>query len=436
MRFDSAVLPRATIIDAAWLELPITAAGGPVSIHRVLETWSEDASGDVSFDPAPLARFYADEDRTILTVDEVVSAWLRDPTQDFGLALVGEGTATSVAAREATEAPPFLSLAYHMAGDSGSLIATTHPCGNGVLDGNEECDDADDDDLDGCTNACRLARCGDNLIRRHVEDCDDGNTVPDDGCSADCLRCADPAATATYLGQNGHCYAWYATPARSFTTSENLCDFGGHAIVASFETLAEQSEVVAGLGLTGQNVWIGLSDRGTEGDYRWVSGPAATYTDWAAMEPTGAAEDCVALNGNANWVDDVCSAGRGFVCERTPWLIGADGHAYRDVVGAGLDFVVASSDCQTIGAELMTVSGAAENLLVAGRLGFDSWMGLTEIGHDGTLAWASGEALAFENFPAGIPNLDGAEFCVRLLTSGTWQVAACANNSRYVCESR
>ncbi|HLT36574.1 MAG TPA: DUF4215 domain-containing protein [Enhygromyxa sp.] len=61
-------------------------------------------------------------------------------------------------------------------------------CGNGVIDGDEECDDGNTIDIDACSNACTMAVCGDGLIQIHLgETCDDGNTVGGDGCASSCV---------------------------------------------------------------------------------------------------------------------------------------------------------------------------------------------------------------------------------------------------------
>src|SRR5690606_37753446 len=75
-------------------------------------------------------------------------------------------------------------------------------CGNGVLDGDEQCDDGNEDSLDGCNNACQQSpdfdcptagqlcvsnvACGDG--RQHnTEACDEGAESDGVGCAADCL---------------------------------------------------------------------------------------------------------------------------------------------------------------------------------------------------------------------------------------------------------
>ncbi len=71
-------------------------------------------------------------------------------------------------------------------------------CGDGILQSllGEECDDGNSFDGDSCTAACTDAICGDGIVRVGVEDCDDGNDDPDDGCDA-CVadRCGDGIVT-------------------------------------------------------------------------------------------------------------------------------------------------------------------------------------------------------------------------------------------------
>ena len=59
-------------------------------------------------------------------------------------------------------------------------------CGDGVVEGAEECDDGNFDDTDACVTGCVKATCGDGLVQKGVEECDDANQVDGDGCSKDC----------------------------------------------------------------------------------------------------------------------------------------------------------------------------------------------------------------------------------------------------------
>ena len=90
---------------------------------------------------------------------------------------------------------------YNCTGQSPDICNTT--CGDGVLAGEEECDDENTADVDGCSSTCTkeigwdctdttcrqtscTAICGDGL-KVGIEACDDGNnTYSGDGCSAVC----------------------------------------------------------------------------------------------------------------------------------------------------------------------------------------------------------------------------------------------------------
>jgi cysteine-rich repeat protein len=60
-------------------------------------------------------------------------------------------------------------------------------CGNGTVEGGEECDDSNTNPGDGCSATCQLEPfCGDGT-QDPGEQCDDGNNTSGDGCSASCL---------------------------------------------------------------------------------------------------------------------------------------------------------------------------------------------------------------------------------------------------------
>jgi cysteine-rich repeat protein len=77
--------------------------------------------------------------------------------------------------------------------DDGCDRCKAPQCGNGKVEGDEECDDGNGLDHDGCT-ACRLPVCGDGILDVGAEACDDGNAIPFDGCT-DCQ--SDPVACSS-----------------------------------------------------------------------------------------------------------------------------------------------------------------------------------------------------------------------------------------------
>jgi cysteine-rich repeat protein len=83
----------------------------------------------------------------------------------------------------------------------GEPSVCTTTCGDGAIGGDEECDDSNADANDGCDATCQEETgydctgepstcapvCGDGVILS-PEVCDDGNTAADDGCSAACTE--------------------------------------------------------------------------------------------------------------------------------------------------------------------------------------------------------------------------------------------------------
>lgn len=64
--------------------------------------------------------------------------------------------------------------------------APTSTCGNGIIEGAEQCDDGNNNPGDGCDPICVLEPiCGNNILEGG-EQCDDGNAAAGDGCSSTC----------------------------------------------------------------------------------------------------------------------------------------------------------------------------------------------------------------------------------------------------------
>lgn len=62
-------------------------------------------------------------------------------------------------------------------------------CGDGIVDGNEQCDDGNTVSGDGCSATCATefdVKCGNGQLDG-TEQCDDGNAASGDGCSASCM---------------------------------------------------------------------------------------------------------------------------------------------------------------------------------------------------------------------------------------------------------
>lgn len=453
LRFDMTQLPKSSIIDGAELELSWDPPEPgrpprPLSIHPVAEawddaaTWLERAPGQSWSVPgcdgepcagAALGRMATDGGATSnrVPLGLAVAAWL-DPAGNDGLALRSEGNPTLLGAGQAR-----LLVSFHLAEDALSDPEPSAACGNGMVEADEECDDGDQDDDDACTG-CKIARCGDGVVRAGVEECDHGGT-PDASCTAICLVCNDPDAAATWVGPTGTCYHLYLPPVvRQFGGAEAFCDDRGHGHLAALGTPKEHDEVIAGLNIpASEPVWMGLSDRETEGEFLWSSDFAqGGYDRWAGTEPSGGAgQDCVLVTGGT-WSDNGCDVDHGFMCERSAWRAGEGGRVYRTIRPLE-SFPEAELVCEAAGAHLAAPTTGEEFAVVRNILplaGTDGFIGLGELDADGELSWVTGEAADFQAFTTP-PSLDGDQFCTYLDRDDVWLTTGCSRLRRFVCES-
>jgi len=78
--------------------------------------------------------------------------------------------------------------------ENGSCVPI---CGDGFVEGADECDDGNTISEDGCSADCKIEVCGDGTVQPALgEQCDDGNTADLDGCDANCIDefCGDGIA--------------------------------------------------------------------------------------------------------------------------------------------------------------------------------------------------------------------------------------------------
>ncbi|MEZ4369008.1 MAG: hypothetical protein R2939_22415 [Kofleriaceae bacterium] len=173
------------------------------------------------------------------------------------------------------------------AGECRRGVCELAGCGNGQVDSGEACDDGNDVDDDGCSNACTLPRCGDQIVQAG-EACDDGaGNGNDRACTSTC----EVAVCGDGLLQAG----------------VEACDLGaGNLDTGTCTTSCEAARCGDGL------VWEGVEacDDGNEasGDgCRGDCGKVEVCGD-AAVD---AGEACDDGNGNAA---DGCDA-----CTQTAW---------------------------------------------------------------------------------------------------------------------
>jgi PKD repeat protein len=100
-------------------------------------------------------------------------------------------------------------------------------------------------------------------------------------------------------GGNGHYYLLTSGPLEWNQAEAQAVAMGGHLV--SITSQEEQNFVVKNFLLMGREFniyWLGLTDSGEEGNFRWTSGEDVAYTNWIPFEPddAGGNEDYAAMN--------------------------------------------------------------------------------------------------------------------------------------------
>jgi cysteine-rich repeat protein len=176
------------------------------------------------------------------------------------------------------------------------------------------------DPRDGAAPDGATAVCGNGIIEGD-EICDDGNRRNGDGCSAHCdsMECF---GDLTYEDQRTHhCYRRFIRIYDDIVPRDDAalrCFEWGRGYLARLETAAER-EAIQSTVMTRGYSWIGLRSFG--GDWRWdgatTSAEPASLA-WLPQNPTTNGP-CVEWNASPPGFRNVsCSLRRDFVCEREP----------------------------------------------------------------------------------------------------------------------
>ncbi|XP_060771839.1 CD209 antigen-like protein C [Neoarius graeffei] len=105
---------------------------------------------------------------------------------------------------------------------------------------------------------------------------------------------------------------------KSWTASRQDCREQGADLVIIKS--GEEQEFILNLLGSSRRAWIGLSDRDTEGEWKWVDGTPLTTVYWFDGEPNDDRdEDCVEILGSSvwkSWNDLPCSKIQLWICEK------------------------------------------------------------------------------------------------------------------------
>jgi len=131
-----------------------------------------------------------------------------------------------------------------------------------------------------------------------------------------------------------------------------------------------------------------------------------------------------------------CDERHPFVCRDLEWTVDpGTGHAYRVFLDQQA-WIDAHQACERIGGHLATLTSAAEQDLVSGRVLVEVWIGVTDAKREASFTWVTSEPFAFANFAHRELESRSAlnNDCVVLGPDRFWHDRPCSDRNYYLCE--
>ena len=229
----------------------------------------------------------------------------------------------------------------------------------------------------------------------------------------------------------------YSLVTGSYTLAQAAADSvskGGH--LAVFSSNDERTAALTALGARSANFWLGASDRGVEGTWRWITGESFTYVNatspWSGTEPNDSNnEDGLELLSTGLFNDGTESGTKGYVLETEVW--GRSSIYFEETATTtGAGFIrpdeFAASPVLLPGNQVRISSGSTLPTLTgnsSAMLGFDSvggWFVEWTLAGSGGSAVPTGHSLKFE--PQGGLSVSGTTLSMGTRTIGTLATGA------------
>jgi hypothetical protein len=212
-------------------------------------------------------------------------------------------------------------------------------------------------------------------------------------------------ASSAYFESNGSIYTLTSVGTWEEAQAQAQA-LGGNLVTINDST--ENSFLVGTFSGT-ENLWIGLTDKVSEGTFEWISGETSDYRNWFPGEPNNVGnEDYIGINNSApgTWNDYPSTyIARGIVENK---FYEFNGGKYL-LSGAGT-WDQAQAQAQAMGGNLVTINSQAEQDWLFATFGQSSrWTGLTDQVTEGEFKWISGESVTYTNWNVGEPNNSGNE---------------------------
>lgn len=239
---------------------------------------------------------------------------------------------------------------------------------------------------------------------------------------------------------NGHKY-YLAKEKVSWPIAKKICEkYGGH--LATITSRKENSILIKALKRQDleSSVWIGLTDRKTEGKFEWVTGEKFRFSRWAHSEPNNgkwSGRDIGEQNYGCfsyaarflYWDDEGDNNKFPFLLEivnkdtnketknqkKTPYqkIAEYNGHEYY-ISKEKVSWVTAKKLSEKFGGYLLTITNPLENKVIREslkkyRVNDNIWLGLTDKRKEGDFRWVSGETYKYKRWMYRQPDNGNSE---------------------------
>ncbi|KFP60799.1 Macrophage mannose receptor 1, partial [Cariama cristata] len=252
-----------------------------------------------------------------------------------------------------------------------------------------------------------------------------------------------------WVAYAGHCYRIYRT-LKIWKEAQSSCRKEDGEL-ASIHNIEEHSFIVSQLGYKPDDeLWIGLNDFRVQMYFEWSDGTPVTYTKWHHGEPahTQNKADCIVMKGeDGSWADSACEMKLGYICKRKSlaeesgedegWM--KHGFYCYSVGQLPATFSEAKKICEENKSYLATVTDRYEQSFLTFVIGFNPakyfWIGLSDVEEQGTFRWASGDAVTFTHWNAGMTGRESG--CVAMTTgtsAGLWDILNCEETNMFLCK--
>lgn len=112
------------------------------------------------------------------------------------------------------------------------------------------------------------------------------------------------------------CY-YTSESCKAWLKAEGVCRDRGSNLVT---VRSQEENVYVQNRHNGEQTWIGLNDRGVEGNFNWSGGIESNFTYWVPGQPNNYNnQDCVhtlGVNHKFEWNDISCSDCRNYTCSK------------------------------------------------------------------------------------------------------------------------